>query len=478
MNILLTGATGYIGHRIIPVLLDQGHTIYCCVRDRRKFEKSHPFDNIRVIEIDFLYLTPASEFPYDLDVAFFLVHAMRAKGDFSKMEAQIAQNFVGLIEKTKCKQIIYLSGIVNEEILSDHLSSRFTVEKILKSGSIPVTVLRAGIIVGAGSASFEIIRDLMEKLPILVAPKWLNTLCQPISIQNVVEFLSGVMLKEKTFNKEFDIGGPDVLSYKEMLLQYAEVRKLKRRIYIFPVISPRISSYWLYFITSTTYRLAINLVDSMKVNMICNKNTLAEDLDIKLHNYKEAVDKLFRYIDENMVVGCWTDAFQAFESNPELMKLVKVPKFGCYQDNKTRTVRMDNDKLMQRIWSIGGNTGWNYGNFLCRLRGFLDKLVGGIGLSRGRSGNMELKPGDTIDFWRVLVADRPNRRLLLFAEMKIPGEAWLEFQIEQNNGLPVLRQTATFRPRGIFGRVYWFIMWPFHFLIFNGMINNLVKESS
>lgn len=475
MNILLTGANGYIGQRLIPLLLEQGHTLYCCVRNRKRFE-GQTHERIHIIEIDFLNPPPAAAFPSDLDVAFFLIHSMSSKGDFASKEASTARNFIQLVQATRCRQVIYLGGIVNEAELSGHLSSRFEVEKILRSGTVPTTVLRAGIIVGSGSASFEIIRDLVEKLPVMVAPKWLNTRCQPISIRNVIQFLSGVMGRENTFNQDFDIGGPEVLSYKQMLLEFAEVRQLRRYVWTVPVMTPKLSSYWLYFITSTSYHLATNLVDSMKINVICRPNSLAKELGIELIAYKQAVEIAFQRIEQHMVVSSWKDAFSSFNTNPRLMDYVEVPKFGCFKDEKQRTIAGNEAEVLDRIWRIGGDTGWYYGNFLWKIRGFLDKLAGGVGLRRGRTKPGDISPGDALDFWRVLIADRENKRLLLFAEMKLPGEAWLEFRIIPHGSDWVLNQTATFRPRGLWGRVYWYVVLPFHFFIFNGMIAKLVKH--
>ena len=475
MKILLTGANGYIGQRLLPILLEQGHTVYCCVRNRKRFE-GMTHERLKIIEADFLDPAPTTSFPPDLNVAYFLIHSMSSKGDFVSKEATTAANFSKLVQATQCKQVIYLSGIVNETELSDHLSSRFEVEKILRSGKVPVTVLRAGIIVGSGSASFEIIRDLVEKLPVMIAPKWLNTLCQPISIRNVVQFLSGVIGRVDTYNQDFDIGGPEVLSYKQMLLKFAEVRKLRRYIWTVPVMTPKLSSYWLYFITATSYHLATNLVDSMKINVICRPNQLAADLGIQLISYKTAVEMAFQRIEQNMVVSSWKDAFSSFDTNPKLMDYVEVPKFGCFKDEKSRTLSGNEAEVLERIWRIGGNQGWYYGTFLWKIRGYMDKMVGGVGLRRGRTHPHELSPGDALDFWRVLIADRAGRRLLLFAEMKLPGEAWLEFHIAQKDGAWVLSQKATFRPRGLWGRVYWYLVLPFHFFIFNGMIDNLVKK--
>jgi len=474
MDILITGANGYIGQRLIPVLMEQGHNLYCCVRNKKRFEAEHRHQQVHIIEIDFL--TPGTTFPVNIDVAFYLVHSMSNSGDFEKQEAASAENFTSLISTTDCKQVIYLSGIVNEAHLSRHLTSRLQVEKILQSGKINVTVLRAGIIVGSGSASFEIMRDIVEKLPVMIAPKWLNTLCQPIAIRNVIQFLCGVMLKENTFNQEFDIGGPEVISYKNMLLKFAEVRKLKRSIFIIPVMTPRLSSYWLYFVTATSYPLAVHLVNSMKVNVVCRPNNLAEELNIELLPYKSAVQLAFEKIEQHMVLSSWKDSFSSSGINQQIMDYVQVPEFGCYKDLKWREITGNVETVVANIWSIGGERGWYYGTKLWKVRGMMDKFVGGVGLRRGRTHPEHINAGDALDFWRVLIADKENKRLLLFAEMKLPGEAWLEFKIMKKDNKPYLRQTATFRPKGLWGRLYWYSMLPFHFFIFNGMINNLVKK--
>ncbi|MEO7311614.1 MAG: SDR family oxidoreductase [Chitinophagaceae bacterium] len=478
MNILLTGANGYIGQRLIPALLEKGHQLYCCVRNRRRFEEEHRHEQIHIIEIDFLEEPGSISFPVDIDVAYYLIHSMAYGGKFEEQEARSAHHFTSLVEKTNCRQVIYLSGIVNETHLSKHLESRLAVEKILVAGQKPLTVLRAGIIVGSGSASFEIMRDLVEKLPIMITPKWLNTLCQPIAIRNVIQLLSGVLLQENTFNQNYDIGGPEVLSYKNMLLKFAEVRKLKRFIFTIPVMTPRISSYWLYFVTATSYPLAVNLVNSMKVNVVCRPNQLAENLHIDLLPYKSAVQLAFEKIEQQMVLSSWKDAFSSSGASTELMQYVAVPSFGCFKDIKWRKIEGDTKPVLANIWSIGGAKGWYYGTALWKVRGLMDKFVGGVGLRRGRTNANEINAGDALDFWRVLVADKPNKRLLLFAEMKVPGEAWLEFKIMKKDGVPHLRQIATFRPKGLWGRLYWYAVLPFHYFIFNGMINNLLKTTA
>jgi hypothetical protein len=375
------------------------------------------------------------------------------------------------MEKTSIKQVVYLSGIVNDERLSRHLKSRKQVEEILSSGHFALTTLRAGIIIGSGSASFEIIRDLVEKLPIMVAPRWLHTKTQPIASSNVIEFLHGVLLRENTFHQSFDIGGPDILTYKEMLLRFARVRGLKRWIGVVPVMTPRLSSYWLYFITSTSYALAVNLVNSMKVEVICRPNKLADQLGIKFIPYDQAIALTFDKIEQNQVVSSWKDALTSDVLGKGVSQYIQVPVNGCYRDERKKAVQ-DATHTLNRIWSIGGENGWYYADWLWNLRGFVDKLQGGVGLRRGRTNRTELNTGDALDFWRVILASRAEKRLLLYAEMKLPGEAWLEFRIDADN---ILHQTATFRPWGLKGRLYWYSVLPFHHFIFNGMIGRIAK---
>ncbi len=472
MKIFLTGATGYIGKRLLIQLLEEGHHVVCSVRDKKRFStrlyKNHQHQ-LTIIENDFLNEKSLNNIPEDVDFAYYLIHSMSSDdGDFAEKEETSANNFRSAIEKTQTKQVIFLTGIINTEKLSKHLLSRKRVEEALASEKYALTSLRAGIIVGSGSASFEIIRDLVEKLPVMIAPKWLKTKCQPIAIRNVIQFLVGVMGKEYTFNKNYDIAGTDIITYKEMLLQYAEARNLKRRIYQVPVMTPRLSSYWLYFITSTTYPLARNLVDSMKIDVIAKPNDLAEKLGIQLFSYKEAIAMAFDKIKQNDVLSSWYDSF----SNPfharNVWQYIEVPSKGCFKD--FRNMKVDDENLAtERIFSIGGKTGWYYADFLWKIRGFLDRLFGGVGLRRGRRNLNHLEAGDSVDFWRVLYADNDEKRLLLFAEMKVPGEAWLEFRIKDGT----LYQEATFRPLGISGRLYWYAVLPFHGLIFNGMLKKL-----
>jgi uncharacterized protein YbjT (DUF2867 family) len=474
MKILLTGATGYIAQRLIPVLLENGHHVICCVREKIRFNTEKYKDyNVEVIEVDFLKEDTLKAIPADIDAAYYLLHSMSGgTKDFASLEKMTAENFKKRLEETQVKQVIFLSGIVNSKELSKHLSSRQAVDYILKSELYALTTLKAGIIVGSGSASFEIIRDLVEKLPVMIAPKWLHTKCQPIAIRDVLAFLYGVLLKQFAYNQNYDIAGPEVLSYKDMLMGFAKARKLKRKIIIVPVMTPKLSSYWLYFVTSTSYSLARNLVESMKVDVVAEPNDLGDKLKIVPVTYEEALKLAFGKIEQNQVISSWRDAVNTQSYEKGLTKLVEVPEAGCFKDR--RTVKVNNvETALENIWSIGGENGWYYADWLWSIRGFLDKVFGGVGLQRGRTSINQLFPGSVIDFWRVILADKKERRLLLYAEMKLPGEAWLEFRIDDKN---VFHQTATFRPVGLSGRLYWYAVLPFHAFIFKGMMKKIVSE--
>ncbi|MDA7835809.1 SDR family oxidoreductase [Salibacteraceae bacterium] len=469
MKILLTGSTGYIGKRLLPVLIEAGHEVVCCVRDVKRFNPPASIkQHCSVIKLDLLDKTSLENIPEDIDGAYYLVHSMSTSGDYSSMETESAINFRNAIQKTKVKHVVYLSGIINEKELSKHLNSRKNVETELGKGEYNFTTLRAGIIIGSGSASFEIIRDLVEKLPVMITPKWLNTKCQPIGISDVISFLSKSLFNQKTFNQNFDIGGPDVLSYKNMLLEFGKARNLKRKIMVVPVMTPKLSSYWLYFVTSTSYQLATSLVNSMKVEVVCRDNQINEILDVEPLSYREALKRAFSKIENNEILSSWKDSYSSSGISFNISEFINVPSFGCFKDQRAIEMK-DRELSIRRIWSLGGSVGWYYGNWLWQIRGIMDKFAGGVGLRRGRTNPNTINVGDSIDFWRVLYADKEEGRLLLFAEMKLPGEAWLEFKMVNNQ----LIQTATFRPLGVAGRLYWYAIFPFHGFIFNGMLKRL-----
>lgn len=474
MKILLTGANGYIGTRLLPSLVEHGHEIYALVRSRSRIEIPKKFQSqLHVIEADLLNPSSLLKIPADIDAAYYLVHSMSDSQKFSELEATSAKNFTERLDNTQAKQIIYLSGLSNEDHLSRHLTSRKRVGEILKEGKVPVTVLMAGIIIGSGSASFEIIRDLVEKLPIMIAPKWVKQLTQPIAVRDVLTYLTLVLGNPACFGKSFEIGGPDVMSYKDLLLNFAKMRGLKRKIITIPFLTPRLSSYWLFFVTSTSFSLARFLVESLINNAVCKENRIQELFPRKLLSYEESLQLAFTPVEEDWVFSSWKDPLSGSTLNPDLSIYVHVPKFGILSDSRIIPFSCPVEQVQKQIWSLGGDRGWLAMNWAWKFRGFLDQLVGGIGLRRGRTHPTKLKGGDALDFWRVLLADEKHRRLLLYAEMKLPGEAWLEFEIVPHGTGGTLKQTATFRPNGIWGRFYWYSLYPFHALIFSQLAKRL-----
>jgi len=475
MKILLTGANGYIGTRLLPLLLDAKHQVVCMVRDSRRFAaQSDLVDQVQIINGDLLNPDSLNEIPDDVDAAYYLVHSMSSSDEgFSDLEKKSSENFANAIKKTKCKQIIYLTGIANDEHLSKHLGSRLAVEDELKSSGIACTILRAAIIIGSGSASFEIIRDLTEKIPVMVAPKWVKTKCQPIGIRDVLGYLTGVLHNQEAFNETFDIGGPDILTYKNMLLGYAKERGLKRWIITVPVLTPRLSSLWLNLITPVPYSLAKSLVDSMKNEVICKDDRIKDVVPRQCLTYAQALHLAFEKIDQNSIVSSWKDALNRGYLQTDFMDQIKVPQNGTLEYKVKMPFERKAEEVFDNIWSIGGSRGWYFMDWLWQLRGFLDKIFGGVGTRRGRTSNIDLQAGDVLDFWRVLLADKKNKRLLLYAEMKVPGEAWLEFKLVEFHGQAFLSQIATFRPKGLWGRMYWYAMWPFHIVLFKGMAKQI-----
>jgi len=477
MNELLTGAGGYIGARLLPQLLDKGHHVYCVVRSKERFHTPESErGKVTVLEHDFLEADPLP-LPKDLDAAYFLIHSMTTqKGDFHELEAKAAENYVKSLENTSCKQQIYLGGLLSSEELSKHLQSRKNVEEILKKSSIPTTILRAGIIIGSGSASFEILRDLVEKLPVMVAPKWVKNRCQPIAIRDVLFYLTEILGKSEAYGKTFDIGGPDRLTYKEMLEEFAKVRGLRRTIFTVPVLTPRLSSYWLYYVTATNYQLAKNLVDSLKNEVVCHEHSIDQLLPREKLGYKEAIQRAFEKIEQFEVISSWKDAMGQSELSPHLENYIRIPEHGCLKDQQVVPFTGPDEGVIHRFFTIGGKKGWYVMNWAWKLRGLLDKMVGGVGLRRGRTHPDKLQVGEALDFWRVLHADPKKGRLLLYAEMRLPGEAWLEFKISKLGEKKALVQTASFRPSGLLGRLYWYSLLPFHLVIFRRMARHIAGE--
>lgn len=478
-KILITGANGFVGKRLVVDLLKQGYEIYalCRIKGAKIFAEEKP--NLFYIWGDLRNPETLKEIPKDVEAAYYLVHSMSdIVGNLVDTEMQIVKQFLKGLKDSRVNQIIYLGGIVNDEKrLSPHLKSRLLVEEALYKSGISYTVLRASIIIGAGSASFEIIRDLCEKLPVMIAPKWINSLCQPIAIGDVLFYLSAVLFNEKCMNKTFDIGGPEAFTFKDVMLKYSEFRNLKRWITNVPVLTPRLSSYWLVFITSVRYSLCAYLVESMKTNTVVQKNEIQKIIPHRCLTYTEALELAFQKIAQNEVVSSWMDSWEIHGINPNIENYVQVPSEGCLKDEKKVLIKDSKEAAIERIWRIGGSHGYYALSWAWHLRGLIDRIVGGVGLNRGRRHPFEIQVGDSIDFWRVILADKNKGELIFYAGMKLPGEAWLQFSVKQENHQWFLIQTATFRPKGILGRLYWYTLIPFHVFIFKKMAKALAGQA-
>jgi uncharacterized protein YbjT (DUF2867 family) len=471
-RILITGATGYIGRRLKNRLLaHQDYQLRLFVRNKRKVgERAR--QSVEIVEGDTFNKEKLALALVGIDVAFYLIHSMGADKDFKSLDRTSAENFRNACIAAGVKKIIYLGGLGVKETASKHLLSRIETGEILSARPNDITTIwfRAGVIIGSGSASFEIIRNLAQKLPVMVTPRWVNTKTQPIAVDDVLSYLEESVSLENTGNTVVDIGA-DIMSFREMMIAAGRVMGLKRFIIPVPILSPRLSSYWLVFITTVPFKMAAVLVDGLKSETVQqNDNAALLFPKIKPMSFEHAVQHAIDEIEKDQVVSRWCDS-----SAGEVCDII-------YQDDPSSAIIRDRrmvefgnvlpDKVFRSALAIGGERGWYKYNVLWRLRGAMDKMVGGYGLTRGRRVSGELRIGDALDFWKV--ADiKPNKRLLLLAQMKLPGKAWLEFIIEGN----MLIQTAHFYPRGILGRLYWYSTLIFHNLVFQDLIEKIVKNA-
>jgi uncharacterized protein YbjT (DUF2867 family) len=480
--ILVTGATGYVGGRLIPALLEAGHRVRAMGRsvDKLSCRPWAHHQRVELVQGDVLDGESLKKAASGCWAAYYLVHSMIAqKEKFVEADRRAARNMVEAADAAGLERMIYLGGLAEAKqgSLSKHLKSRIEVADILQSGPVPTTDLRAPMILGSGSASFEILRYLVERLPAMITPRWVRSLNQPIAIRDVIAYLVDCLEHAETVGETFDIGGPDILTYRDLLEIYAEEAGLRKRMIIpVPVLTPTLSAYWIRFISPVPTSIALPLTEGLTSDAVCTENRIQRIIPRKLLTCREAIRLALDRLSQEKVDTCWTDAGNLLE--PEWAHCGDADWAGgtimnCGYRARLQATTAD---VWQSVSRIGGKTGWYFGNFLWRLRGSLDRMVGGVGLRRGRRHPSEIGVGDALDFWRVLKVE-PSRRLLLLAEMKTPGEAMLEFQITPGgNGQVELQMLSRFLPRGIFGIVYWYGLYPFHQWIFYGMLKAIAKS--
>ncbi|GAC1652200.1 MAG: SDR family oxidoreductase [Vulcanimicrobiaceae bacterium] len=473
MKILVTGATGYIGGRLVPRLLAQGHAVRCFARNPQRL--AGRFAGAEIVEGDLGKGESLQSACAGIEAAYYLVHGMSDSPDFSRADREVALAFASAAREAGVKRIIYLGGLGDDAAkLSPHLRSRHEVGEILRQSGATVIEFRAAVIIGSGSVSFEMMRYLTERLPGMIAPPWSMSLCQPGAVRDVLAYLTQALDLPEGPSQIFQIGGPDVLSYRDMMLRYAHLRDLKRKIIVVPFFTPRLSSYWVHLVTPISAKIAQPLILGLH-NEVIVKDPKARAVfpSIVPVGFDTAV---LRALDRYRSVGPETTWFDAFDVRRLPVEFTGVRE-GMLIDRRERIAQAPANAVASVFSSLGGKRGWLYGDALWKLRGLMDLAVGGVGLRRGRRSEGELRLGDAVDFWRV-DAYEPGRLLRLRAEMKLPGKAWLEFEVESlNASRSRFRQTAFFEPRGLFGFVYWYAVAVFHGLIFGNMATRIVRAA-
>ena len=471
--VLVTGATGYIGGRLVPRLLAAGYPVRVFVRDPERLKGRAWADRVEVAAGDVLTGEGLGAAMQGAAKAFYLIHSMSENEDFHQRDVTAARNFGQAASGAGVDQIVYLGGLGDaDDGLSEHLRSRHATGDTLRESGMPVTELRAGMIVGSGSLSFEMVRHLTERLPVMIAPRWVATRIQPIAVRDVLSYLVAALDRPEAAGKVIEIGGEDVLTYGEMRLGYARLRGLKRWLIPVPLLTPYLSSYWVHWVTPIHASIARPLIEGLRNEVIVTRETAGQLFpDIQPLDYATAVERALDRLEAGEVETSWSDAL--YSSRKDAPAVVLKTKDGMIIEARRREVDATPAAVYEHFAAIGGERGYGYMEWAWRLRGVLDRLVGGVGFRRGRRTNGPPRVGDAIDFWRVEAVE-PGRSLRLRAEMKVPGRAWLEFRAQPlENGRTMLEQTALFAPKGLFGLLYWYILYPIHSLIFSGMIRQL-----
>ena len=476
--VLVTGVTGYIGGRLVPELIEAGYRVRVLVRDRNRLQGRTWLDQVDVVEGD--VLDPASLLTVmsGVSAAYYLIHSMSDSTDFDQRDLQAARNFGSAARLGGVERIIYLGGLGDSQAdLSKHLRSRQQTGQALNESGVPVTEFRAAIVVGSGSISFEMIRYLTERVPVMICPRWVFTQVQPIAISDVLDYLVAALATPDSAGRIVEIGGSDVLTYGDMMMGYAQARGLRRWLVSVPVLTPRLSSYWVHLVTPIPGSIARPLIDGLR-NEVVVREAVARDLFPQLEpmDYQSAVFLALTDLEARHVETSWSDAL--VNSLGDLVPVALSTHEGMIIERRQQMVPTPPNTVFKMIGRLGGQTGWLSLNWAWRLRGWIDRFAGGVGLRRGRRDPEAVRMGDAIDFWRVEAVE-PNQRLLLRAEMKLPGRAWLQFEaLPDEIGHTRLVQTAFFAPKGLLGLAYWYVLYPIHRIIFAGMIHQLAQRAT
>ena len=471
--VLVTGATGYIGGRLVPVLETAGVRLRCLARQPTALA-SRVSPTTEVVAGDLLDPGSLDSALAGIDVAYYLVHSMGAHGDYRDTDRIAAHNFGEAARRAGVRRIVYLGGLATgDEPLSKHLSSRIETGRALRDSGVPVVEFRASVVIGSGSLSFELIRALVERLPVMICPRWVSTLAQPIGIDDVLAYLAAALHLPDGESRTFEIGGADQASYGDVMREYARQRGLKRVMISVPLLTPHLSSLWLGLVTPVYARVGRELIAGLKNRSVVTDPTALVAFPIRPVGLPEAIGRAIRYEDRSFALTRWSDARSSGGARPS----PPDARFGGkFVDRRRIHVGVDGDRAFVPIARIGGERGWYFGTWLWRIRGAVDLLLGGVGMRRGRRDPNALAAGDALDFWRVEVCE-PGRRLRLAAEMKLPGRAWLEFEVEPDADGAVVHQTAVFEPAGLLGLLYWYALLPVHAVIFGGMLRAIARQA-
>lgn len=482
MRILLTGATGYIGGRLAPLLVDAGHEVRCLTRSPEKLRDVQWAQRVEIVRGDALAAEDVLAACAGVDLVYYLVHSIGGSGDFAAADRTAAEHLASAASAAGVERIIYLGGLRPgaDEVASEHLASRAEVGQILLDGPVPAVILQAGVVIGSGSASFEMLRYLTERLPVMVTPRWVGSRVQPIAVRDVLSYLLGAAGMPTGTNRRFDIAGPDVLTYREMMQRYAAVAGLRPRVIVsVPVLSPWLSSQWVNVVTPVPKPLAQPLIESLRNSVVASESDIRELVPIEPIGFDEAVRLALARVRDLDVATRWSSADWPGAPSDAMPTDPEWSGGTAYRDERTLAVDAPVEATWRVVEGIGGDHGWYSWRSAWAARGLADRFVGGVGLRRGRRHPDELRTGDVVDFWRVEAVDRPSL-LRLRAEMRLPGEAWLEFRVRPgpDPDSSVLEQRALFLPRGLAGHAYWRSISPFHGIVFGDMIRNVAAAAA